>query len=565
MKKEEEETEVIELRIPRNATKPDLSLLTPIYTIHMLETAINNIKEFNKLSTSLTQEEIYEKVKEETKEDIRKIEIDMLVEKKYSIRVQESSEQRILKGQEEINSLKIQLDKLREDHLFINKDYIDKEVKKEIAKFELERVKFEAILNEKDKINNNMSYMLETIKKNMERKSTVELSRIGESTLIQMANLAFRDFNGFKLKDTHAIAHSGDCHLVFSDFTVLADAKQYTNKVSITDREKIKADLLCNDHIEFAWLVSMDTGIDAFNKAPFMFEFISDKKIVCYINSLTKNNEPIEVLRCVWFICKLIHDKITDKEDKDESSENDELDFLRNYKEVVKENLLAYQKFSTSRDKTLKALKKTLGEQDNLIKSILNKETNIFCTQVMDWWDTNIIKEEGASLKPLELWHKFKRDNKELPSDIGVNSFKENLSSCIEDEEDMILNAKGAVIEIKNVRLKENEQTEKIVPKEIVKDKFKPIMNNGTTVLKINTEKKKTKPKLIFSSETEELIIKLYVEEKKNIIEISDIIICEIWKVASVLVNNKIIVNRQEALGYDIYKESDEYKAKCVK
>ena len=55
------------------------------------------------------------------------------------------------------------------------------------------------------------------------------------------------------------------------------------------------------------------------------------------------------------------------------------------------------------------------------------------------------------------------------------------------------------------------------------------------------------------------------MEEKKNIIEISDIIICEIWKVASVLVNNKIIVNRQEALGYDIYKESDEYKAKCVK
>ena len=325
MKKEEEETEVIELRIPRNATKPDISLLTPIYTIHMLETAINNIKEFNKLSTSLTQEEIYEKVKEETKEDIRKVEIDMLVEKKYSIRVQEDAEQRILKAIEDANNLRLELKQLKQDAKVINKDYIDEQVK-------IETDKFEAILNEKDKINNNMSYMLETIKKNMERKSTVELSRIGESTLIQMANLAFRDFNGFKLKDTHAIAHSGDCHLVFSDFTVLADAKQYTNKVSITDREKIKADLLCNDHIEFAWLVSMDTGIDAFNKAPFMFEFISDKKIVCYINSLTKNNEPIEVLRCVWFICKLIHDKITDKEDKDESSENDELDFLRNYK-----------------------------------------------------------------------------------------------------------------------------------------------------------------------------------------------------------------------------------------
>jgi hypothetical protein len=254
-----------------------------------------------------------------------------------------------------------------------------------------------------------------------------------------------------------------------------------------------------------------------------------------------------------------------DKEDKEDSSENDELDFLRNYKEVVKDNLLAYQKFSTSRDKTLKALKKTLGEQDNLIKGILNKETNNFCTLVMEWWNTNIIKEEGASLKPLELWHKFKRDNKEFPSDIGVNSFKEKLSSCVEDDEDMILNTKGGLIEIKNVRLKENEQTEKILPKEVLKDKLKELINSGTTVLKINTEKKKSKSKLIFSSEMEDEILKLYLEDKKNIMEISETQKCKTWEVVSVLMNNKIILKRQDANGYDIYKQTDEYKEKCAK
>ena len=156
--KEEEETQIIQLRIPRNATTPDLSLLTPIYTIHILETAINNIKEFNKLSTSLTQEKIYEKVKEETKDEIRKVEIDMLVEKKYSIRVKEDAEQRILKAIEEANNLRLELKKFKQDPKVFIKEYIAEQVK-------IEKDKFEAIMNEKDKTNN---YMLEIIKQNME-------------------------------------------------------------------------------------------------------------------------------------------------------------------------------------------------------------------------------------------------------------------------------------------------------------------------------------------------------------------------------------------------------------
>jgi hypothetical protein len=156
--KEEEETQIIELRIPRNSTKPDLSLLTPIYTIHILETAVNNIKEFNKLSRSLTQEGIYEKVKEEAKEEIRKIELDILVQKKYSIMVKEDSEQRILKAFDEVNNLRLELKRLKQDPKVIIKEYIAEQVK-------IEKDKFEAIMNEKDKTNN---YMLEIIKQNME-------------------------------------------------------------------------------------------------------------------------------------------------------------------------------------------------------------------------------------------------------------------------------------------------------------------------------------------------------------------------------------------------------------
>ena len=37
------------------------------------------------------------------------------------------------------------------------------------------------------------------------------------------------------------------------------------------------------------------------------------------------------------------------------------------------------------------------------------------------------------------------------------------------------------------------------------------------------------------------------------------------WEVVSLLVRNKIIIRRGEARGYDIYKETDEYKKSCNK
>ena len=413
----------------------------------------------------------------------------------------------------------------------------------------------------------------------MQRKSNTELSVIGESTLMTCAHLAFRDFDGFKLIDTHKTPHSGDCHLIFKEFTVLADSKQYSSStVPIKDRIKIKEDLLFNEKIEFAWLVSMDSNIDVFNKAPFMFEFISDKKCICYINSLTKHKEPIELLRCVWFMCKLIHEKMMDKDETDDLSENDELNFLRKYQETVKENLLNYQKFSVNRDKTLKSLKNTLEEQDKLIRDILNKETNNFCDLVMQWWTNNIEKDPDSTLKPLEMWNKFKKDNKEIPNDIGINNFKENLSICVDQEDnvEVILNPKGVITEIKNIRLKKNDTDIENIDK--IKDKIKILKNE--TVLNIKTEKKKDIKKMnekmdkiidsitdnITDNKINEEIIHYYVTENLNIVDISNKINgVRPWKIISILIKNNIIQKRQDANGYDLYKETDEYKEKCIK
>jgi len=564
------------LTVPDNAEIPDISLLTPSHTLLMLETMVNNIKELNSLTSSLTQKDIYDKIKQDSMNEIQTLETNILVERKFSEKIKAEYEQRERKVFEEITDLKVQLKKAQSDYKVMNQEYIDAQVK-------IEREKFEAILLEKERQN---QLTRETIEKTskclegmMQRKSNTELSVIGESTLMTCAHLAFRDFDGFKLKDTHKIAHSGDCHLIFKEFTVLADSKQYSSStVPIKDRIKIKEDLLFNEKIEFAWLVSMDSNIDVFNKAPFMFEFISDKKCICYINSLTKHKEPIELLRCVWFMCKLIHEKMMDKDETDDLSENDELNFLRKYQETVKENLLNYQKFSVNRDKTLKSLKNTLEEQDKLIRDILNKETNNFCDLVMQWWTNNIEIDEESTLKPLEIWNKFKKDNKEIPNDIGINNFKENLSICVnqEDNVEVILNPKGVITEIKNIRLKKNDTDIENIDK--IKDKIKILKNE--TVLNIKTEKKKEVKKInekmneqmdkiidsITDNKINEEIIHYYVTENLNILDISNKINgVRPWKIISILIKNNIIQKRQDANGYDLYKETDEYKEKCIK
>ena len=38
-----------------------------------------------------------------------------------------------------------------------------------------------------------------------------------------------------------------------------------------------------------------------------------------------------------------------------------------------------------------------------------------------------------------------------------------------------------------------------------------------------------------------------------------------VWQVVSILVKNKVIAKRSDARGYEIYKETDEYKSKIVK
>jgi hypothetical protein len=89
--------------------------------------------------------------------------------------------------------------------------------------------------------------------------------------------------------------------------------------------------------------------------------------------------------------------------------------------------------------------------------------------------------------------------------------------------------------------------------------------------LPVETKKKRTNKKtsdgkkIVVSEEVDNKVVEQYSQGMLNIIDISKANNLLVWQVVSMLVNNKIIEKRSDARGYDIYKESDEYKNKINK
>ena len=90
----------------------------------------------------------------------------------------------------------------------------------------------------------------------------------------------------------------------------MVDSKSYKRKVDITQRDKIKNDLRKNEHINFAWLVSLNTRIDKVDNANFVFDWISEKQCVIYINNLLGMEYPEMMIKTIYYLCKNEYTKI---------------------------------------------------------------------------------------------------------------------------------------------------------------------------------------------------------------------------------------------------------------
>lgn len=450
----------INITIPQECKVPEIiTSFTPEENFLMLKIGSECLKEGRNAVAGLTQKEIYAKIKNESKEQLQKMEIDLLVEremiKKTEDRMSNMYQIQLDKLKKEMDTIVNQLSKsndLIKSYELNNKELLNSEIAKT-------KDKYDTILLEKDKqiqkINETHELILIQSQKNT---STSCKGKEGEKEFELYADETFQDFKGYELVDKHTQGGAGDFHMRFDDFDVLVDAKNYKKKVPIEQREKIKKDLMKNEHMTFAWLVSLNTSIDKFDKAPIMYEWVNTKQCIVYINNLSQNEDPRKILRIAWFTCKELYKLV-----ENVSNDDVELTDLKEKQFKCMDKIKIIRKGMREINTTLNTTRSTLQLIDDQLKEILDTETS----QIVEsnyslfdsWWDTNIeLTNEPVNLLSTDLWIKFKQDNKSIVKDFSITTdkFKQFIKAKTQLS-NIILKSKNAnsAIEIKGIKLKE--------------------------------------------------------------------------------------------------------------
>lgn len=442
----------IQITIPEEKTI-DISNFTPDENYLVLKIGTSCLLEGRKVVSGLTQKEIYQKIKNESKEEIQRLETNILVEKEMAKKMEERISKiyhmQVEKLEKHIEVLSNQL----KTYELENKDFIDNEVNKA-------RERFDLLLQEKDKQNQLNREMFDKAIQ-LTNKSTSHKGSEGEKTFSEYAE-TFQDFKGFDLIDKHTQGGEGDFHLHFEDFDVLVDAKNYKKKVPVDQREKIKKDLFKNEHLHFAWLVSLNTPIEKFDKAPIMYEWINTSQCVVYINNLSSFEDPKKILRIVWFTCKELYKLI-----EDVGQDETELTVLREKNFKIMDKVKGVRKTIREINTSMNATRNLIQVMDDELRGILEAETNeIISSNISlfdDWWEQNIEHVNGESLvASTDLWTRFKQENKTMiqEMDISGDKFKQYIKSKM-PLSSIILRSKNAnsAFDIKGLKMREELET----------------------------------------------------------------------------------------------------------
>ncbi len=265
------------------------------------------------------------------------------------------------------------------------------------------------------KLVNSVNDMKESVCSHSRVGSLKKVGNDGEELFNQIAGKAFSMNDDFVIEDMSSKKHMGDYHLHFKDFTVVVDVKNYTNNVPSIQRKKLADDLrnvrLQNNRVRFAWLVSLNSNIDVWDKAEVMSEWVGDMCIF-YVNSLVLgHNEPERCLRSVYYLCKEYY--ALKMRGDDSGGVEDESKML----EIQMEELRCAKKRVTKLEEDVRSSIKMVNEYRNRMVNFLEgilidseeKLLNEQYIQFVSWWNKNIVKSDGE-LSCNTLWDEFKKD-----------------------------------------------------------------------------------------------------------------------------------------------------------
>lgn len=549
----------ITLLVPNIREFPEEILsFTPEENYYMLKIGCDCLLEGRKVVAGFTQKDIHQKIRDEFRDDIQKLELDLLVQKELNSKIDTSVR---LFYETQLEQLNKQLEMLRtqiKGYELGNKDIVKIEVDKI-------RTKYDLLLEEKDKQNKLNREVFDKAEKILNKSVSKTSKLIGDegenifSTLCE----TFRDFGGYKIIKKADQGHKGDFHLFFNEFNVLVDVKKYKNIVNKKEIDKIESDVTLNDDMRFAWLISLDSNIsnvhntsNSNNRFSINYKWFTTDigtKCIILISNLLSNTNPEDVLRNIWNITYELSKLLVTKDNKDEKVDENLLIQLKERNLQTIQNIKNLQKRTTELKRNVSLSVQIIKDMETelivMLSSISNEiimnETNK-SKVIINWWNDNIELDENNTNKLLstDLWILFKKHNKEYVQETNllVEQFKKELKDIVSYDK-WVEKSKNGLVEISGFKIKDIE----------------PVIVTNNIIKKV----KKNKSELLDDDELNNEIISEYVCTNKDILELSKQYNIEVYKIVSLLVSKKIIVKRTDSRGYDLYKETDEYKLKC--
>jgi len=442
-------TKMINIAVPISWIAPDImNTLNAEENAFILNTGSEIIKEARSLVAGLSQKEIYNKIREESKYEIQKLELDLLVEKQLATR---SIEQSHKMYESQINSLQKQISELTKqvtEHTNNSKLLIQEEVDKE-------KDKYKVLLEDKNKqvlrITENYEKFL---KQNTENKSSKKLGDEGEDNFMLLSD-TFKDFVGYKIEKKSHQGHKGDFHLFFENFNVLVDLKNYTGSVQKKELDKIEHDLSINDTMDFGWLISYESNVSDWNRFPIMCKWILTDiglKCIIIVNKLNSNKNPTDILRNVWNMTNEIHTILS----KTKEVDNSELIKIKERDYNVLQKIKTLQKRLSEMKRNITSMSQTAKDIENDIIDIISMFTNELSknefdksSKIKEWWNENIEYDGNNEnkLTSTEVWLRFKKENKLYVDEnkMLIEDFKTHIKNFIDVNNYIEKSKKGTV------------------------------------------------------------------------------------------------------------------------
>jgi hypothetical protein len=548
-------TKIMNIAVPIDWEVPELiNTFAPEENAMILTMGTSMIREARNVVAGLSQTEIYNKIRAETSGELKRLETDLLVQKKLNGEIDGSIRNCYEKQLEQLNKQIIMLRGQINTYEMDSRSTIETEVNKMRANYDL-------LLEEKDKQNQLNREVFDKAEKLVSKnvgKSSISIGDDGEHIFEYLSD-TFKDFTGYKIENKSKQGHKGDFHLFFDEFNVLVDSKNYSSNVQKKEVNKIEADLMTNDNMTFAWMVSLNTNICEYNRFPIMSKWIRTEagvKCILFINNLLEHKDPKNILRQAWFICCEFN-KLTKRVCK----EDGELTKYREKELVIKKQIENLQERCSELRRSINASHNVLKQMDSdllellslVSNKILNDKFDLNC-KVKEWWEINIeyVSNEYI-MTSTEIWNKFKKHNKDYISEtkLTIDMFKDIISNFVSKLNYTEKTKKGA-IEFTGITWKQLEETNNVIENLIIKTEEVTKIKKG----------KKDATQYYFSEEQDNKIINDYKEFHNDIISISETNNVKPWQIVSLLMRYKIITKRDNAKGYEKYKETEEYKNK---